>query len=131
MRLHTLLIILTVMGIMSISVLDYLSYIRTLGQKEHSLFITYSGKRFIAESFRQTCKGRGFDNLEQWQLTCRRLFKLEYIAWCSSDDFMIDEAGENNSCLMYGKWIAGEEYSDMSGEVYCRKSEAIKTEEGF
>ena len=131
MRLHTALIILTFIGIMSISVLNYLTCVKTLDKKEHNLFITCSGKRFIAESFRQTCKGRGFETLEEWQLTCRRLFKLEYIAWCSSDDFMIDDAGGDNSPLMYGKWIAGEEYSDMSGEVYCRKSEAVKTEEGF
>ncbi len=131
MRLHTALIILTFIGIMSISVLNYLTCVKTLDKKEHNLFITCSGKRFIAESFRQTCKGRGFETLEEWQLTCRRLFKLEYIAWCSSDEFMIDEGGKDNPPLMYGKWIAGEELKAMDGEVYCRLSKVDRKEEDF
>lgn len=117
MRFHTLLLILTFAGIMSVSVLNYWTFAKTTGQKSEQLRHSYSAKRFIAESFRNTCGGRGFDSLEEWQLTCRQLFNLEYIAWCPADEFMIDE---ESSVLMYGKWIGKDNDKKISGEVYCR-----------
>lgn len=78
----------------------------------------YTEKKFIAESFRNTCKGTGFENLEQWQISCRNLFDLDYIAWCDSEEFMIDEHKEGNQKLVYGKWVSKDKRSD--GEVYCR-----------
>lgn len=120
MRLHTVLIILTLTGIMTVSVMDYFCNARTLGKKAESIQNSYSGKRFIAESFRNTCEGRGFESLEEWQLTCKQLFKLEYIAWCPCEEFMIDEVTLDGNSLLYGKWIAKEECKAMSGEVYYR-----------
>lgn len=80
----------------------------------------YTEKKFVAESFRNTCQGNGFENLEQWQFSCRNMFDLDYIAWCDSEEFMIDEHKECGKKLVYGKWISKDKKSD--GEVYCRLS---------
>ena len=72
--------------------------------------------RFVYESFRNTCKGKGFSDLNHWQVTCRALLKLDYIGWCNSEDFMIDEVPETGK-LMYGRWIG----NNCEGEVYCRE----------
>lgn len=75
----------------------------------------YSSTKFISESFKKTCSGKGFKNLEEWQKTCRALWKLEYIGWASATEFM-DNSFENCDELIYGKWIGV--YSE--GEVFCR-----------
>lgn len=75
----------------------------------------YSSTKFISESFKNTCVGKGFKNLEEWQKTCRALWKLDYIGWASANEFM-DESFENCDELFYGKWIGG----CSEGEVFCR-----------
>jgi len=72
--------------------------------------------RFVSESFRNTCKGKGFKNLNEWQIICRALWKLDYIGWAKAEEFMIDEAGKTENELFYGKWngFCGQ------GEVFCR-----------
>lgn len=75
----------------------------------------YLSTRFISESFRKTCKGNGFKDLNQWQKTCRSLWNLDYIGWCSAEDFMVDPSPESGE-LLYGKWIG----SCGEGEVYER-----------
>lgn len=69
--------------------------------------------RFVAESFKNTCQGKGFESLNEWQNSCRALWKLQYIGWSEAGDFMI-VSGKNESILYYGKWIG--EAGD--GEIY-------------
>ncbi len=70
---------------------------------------------FISDSFRKTCNGKCFSNLEEWQVTCRVMWNLEYIGWADAEDFMKVEA-EPDEKLYYGRWSG----PDGNGEVYCR-----------
>jgi len=72
--------------------------------------------RFVAESFRNTCKERGFSTLNEWQKSCRELWKLEYISWCKADSFMKVNNSESKEPLFYGRWI----YKGKVYEVYSR-----------
>lgn len=69
--------------------------------------------KFVSKSFVNTCQGKGFKDLNQWQKTCRALWDIQYIGWSSADDFLeVPENKKNN--LFYGTWK-----SDISnGEVY-------------
>ncbi len=120
MRFHTILLLLTFLGLVSVSLNDYAFYVKKLDSKAIDSRQVFVAKRFIAESFRNTCNGKGFKNLEEWQLCCRALFKLEYIGWCEAQDFMIDESPQLGE-LMYGKWIGCDDMKQCSDEVYCRK----------
>lgn len=74
-------------------------------------------RKFIEQSFKNTCYGNGFSDLNEWQKTCRALFNLDYIAWSDASEFMavVDEDSEGK--LLYGKWIG----ASFDGEVYCRR----------
>jgi len=120
MRLHFLIVIFAFILLLSSSVNDYLSFSQKLGQRAGSLQQAYQEKNFIAESFKNTCQGKGFKNLDEWQITCRQLFKLDYIAWTFAEDFMIDEAKNCGEPLVYGSWISQSEKNGLSGEVYSR-----------
>ena len=120
MRLYVIPVVLLFSALIAVSVCDYVSCVRTLGKKADSLRKEYQTKHFIAESFCNTCNGKGFSNLEEWQVSCRQMFNLEYIAWCPASDFMIDDYHEEGHQLMYGKWIAVQESGEISGEIYCR-----------
>ncbi len=77
------------------------------------------GNNFIYRSFVQTCgsknngSGTGFSSLNEWQVTCRAMFNLDYISWCEASEFMIVDEGKEK--LMYGKW----ESELLEGEVFC------------
>ena len=123
MRLHTVLAILTIAGLFSLILCDSVSSCIKLEKKAEKLQKSYSEKRFIAESFKNTCAGKGFYSLNEWQICCRQMFALDYIAWCEAEDFMIDNSDKKNTVLLYGKWIASEKYPQATGEVYCRVTE--------
>lgn len=77
----------------------------------------FACEKFLCESFRKTCAGRGFENLNEWQKTCGALWRCEYIGWTEAEDFLIDrENADEKGKLFYGCW-KGE---NGSGEVYCR-----------
>ena len=57
-----------------------LSY-RKIANECEAKKMEYSSTKFISESFKNTCAGKGFKNLEEWQKTCRALWKLDYIGW--------------------------------------------------
>ena len=122
MRFHTVLLLLTFLGLVSVTLNDYTFSVQKLESKAIDSRQVFVAKRFIAESFRNTCNGKGFKDLEEWQLSCRALFKLEYIGWCQAQDFMIDEIPGKGE-LMYGKWIGSENLKECSDEVYCRKKQ--------
>lgn len=72
---------------------------------------------FVAESFRNTCRGKGFASLNEWQKACRAMWQLDYIGWANACDFMIVPDDKNQEPLFYGKWIL----KNSEYEVYCRK----------
>lgn len=76
----------------------------------------YESTEFISKSFINTCRGTGFEDLNEWQRRCGEMFKLDYIAWTRADNFMIDKL-ENQGELLYGKWIG----KSGEGEIFCRK----------
>ena len=121
MRFSTLIIISLFLGLLSLSLFDAASSLNTLGSRVEKIRSTYMAKSFIAESFKKTCEGKGFDSLEEWQLCCRAMFGLEYIAWCPAENFMIDRGAERGAGrLMYGKWTGSQELKACSGEVFYR-----------
>ena len=120
MKFHTVLLVITFMGLICVALKDYSFYSFRLDKKTINSRQAFTAKKFIAESFRNTCEGKGFENLEQWQLCCRAIFKLEYIGWCQAQDFMIDDFAGGGE-LMYGKWVASGDIKECSDEVYCRK----------
>ncbi len=74
-------------------------------------------RKFIEESFKNTCHGKGFSDLNEWQKTCRALFSLDYIAWSDAAEFMDVCDEDTKGKLFYGKWSA----TYFEGEVYCRR----------
>ena len=84
-------------------------------------------RKFIEESFKNTCCGKGFSDLNEWQKTCRSLFSLDYIAWSDATEFMDVNDENSEGKLFYGKWTS----SSFEGEVYCRRkisSDEVKNE---
>lgn len=75
-----------------------------------------SANHFITESFRITCNGKGFDSLNEWQCTCREMWKLDYIGWADASEFMEVDYSLSDKLLMYGKWKG----NLAEGEVYSR-----------
>ena len=61
---------------------------------------------FISESFSAACKGEGFSSVEEWEETCKSLWKLEEISWQKNDDGLLRAVWSGP----YG-----------SGEVYCKR----------
>lgn len=73
---------------------------------------------FISTSFRNSCQGKGFKSLYQWQKVCKDLFNLEYIGWSNADEFMI-LSDEIKNPVLYGNWRSKEH----EGEVYWMEGE--------
>lgn len=102
--------------IFSVFVLFSNSSLRCVEMLEKSLMenrIRSESTEFIYESFRNTCMGKGFNSLNEWQKNCRAMWSLDYIAWADASDFMDVE----KEILYYGTWSG--KYG--KGEVYCRK----------
>lgn len=64
---------------------------------------------FVSESFRDTCSGGGFENLKNWQLSCKAMYNLDYIGYGTDD----------SSFLYYATWTGP--YG--TGEVYERRKD--------
>ncbi len=123
MRFSTLIVMIVFLAVLNISVRDAMFSIKTLDSKVRKAHNCYAAKSFIAQSFKNTCEGKGFDSLEQWQLCCRAMFKLDYIAWSPAENFMIDKAAQNGeSGLMYGRWEGSGMLEDCSGQIFYRSS---------
>jgi len=111
-----------IIGIAFVSVFSFvlfngISSCRKLDEKFKVSIAHQSSEEFIAESFRNTCVGEGFEDLNQWQIKCRDMFGLDYIAWSNANEFM--DVSMKNTCteLFYGVWIK----NGQQKEVYCRK----------
>ncbi len=88
-----------------------LFYARKLEEKSQQAFLSYTAKKFIAQSFKKACRGEGFKSLEVWQQTCRSLFKLDSIEY---------ERDREDQNLLYAKWSGTEPYEESSDEAYFR-----------
>ena len=107
MKLHLAVLALTFIGIISISINGYSLSLWRLEQKTRNLRSVFTSKRFIAESFKNTCGGKGFENLEQWQNCCKSMFKLESISYEQTD-----------GNVFHAKWDGTDVLSECSGEVF-------------
>lgn len=74
-------------------------------------FLSYSAKKFIAQSFKNTCKQKGFQNFEQWQQVCKALFNLESISY---ETYSVEKN------IVYAAWKGSENFKKCSGEVYYK-----------
>lgn len=72
---------------------------------------------FITKSFRNACFGKGFTDLNEWQMVCRDLWKLDYIGWSKAENFM-EVKYQENGILFYGTW--NDRYG--GGEVFQRSN---------
>ena len=116
MSLYKLLLILGMLGLLLASNLDNFIQLGQLSNKCEEIKERTLTQKFIAESFKNTCQKKGFVSLNEWQITCREMFNLDYIAWSDAEDFM-KVSYDNSDCkLMYGRWVS----SSCQGEVYCR-----------
>lgn len=83
---------------------------QNLERRVQNEFLSYSAKRFIAQSFKNTCQGKGFKSFEQWQLVCNALFKL---------DFIVYELNATGT-IAHASWSGIQNFSKCGGEVYCK-----------
>lgn len=120
MRFSTLIVLLFFLGIIGISIHQAAWCSKELGAREQSLRQCFRAKKFIAQSFKETCDRKGFETLEEWQLTCRSMFDLEYIAWCPAEEFLVVQNEEYTDRLMYATWKGNSALKACSGEVYYR-----------
>ncbi len=109
MKLHLLVIAAAFLCLISATLTNALFYTRTAEARLEQIFLSYSAKRFIAQSFKNACRGKGFKSLDQWQLVCKSLFPLEQITY--------EKAGSYNN-LIYARWKGSEKIEKCSGEVY-------------
>ena len=120
MRFSTLIVVLVFLGIIGISVHQAVWHSNELGTRAENLRQCYWIKKFITQSFKDSCDGKGFASQEEWQVTCRSMFDLEYIAWCPAEEFMIVQNDEYRNRLMYATWKGNKDLEACSGEVYYR-----------
>lgn len=113
MKLYTLVLTAFLLSLLSGLLRNALFYVSKYEQKSKEYFLSYAAKRFIAGSFKETCEGKGFKDLEDWKLKCKALYKLETITY---------EKACDDNCLNHAKWTGKEALSNCSGEVYFRKS---------
>ena len=109
MKLPLVVIIAAFLCLVSTTIRNAVFYTRTLEQKVSQEFLSYSAKRFIAQSFKEACNGKGFNSLEQWQLVCNSLFGLDSITY-----------EEERDGLMHAKWTGADSLKNCSGEVYIK-----------
>ena len=121
MKLHVTVLLIAFLSLAFLVFNDCVFTAIKLEQQSRACFKAFIAKRFIAESFRNSCKGEGFDSLEEWQECCKSLFNLEEINWKSVDEQNLINEEE----LMYGSWQSSSEEIDFSGEVYYRKRRSL------
>lgn len=120
MRLMEIVIVFFATVIMGISCQEGMRVCVRLNNKAERLEKQVMEKKFVSKSFIQTCEGRCFSNLNDWQVSCRNMFNLSYIAWSKAEDFLVDEAKEigEKETLFYGTWI--DSSGTYKGEIYAR-----------
>lgn len=109
MKFYEVIFLSVIIGLFSSSLSGYIVQIRKLNSYIEKLNGKVVSLDFISESFRNVCAGKGFKSFNEWEDTCRILWKLEFIEWKC--------VGQN---LYLGRWSGP--YG--SGEVYCRMKES-------
>lgn len=113
MKYLDLLIILFLLSSISIIISGSAKTYKNLYDKNIKVKDDTEACRFISESFKNTCDGKGFESLYQWQKVCKALWDLKYIGWCDAKDFL-PISKEYDKKIIYGKWIG----NTGEGEVY-------------
>lgn len=118
MRLIEIIIVIFASTSLSFTCLESVSLCKKLTTQMRELENKVNQKKMIYRTFVQTCNGEGFSSLNEWQVSCRKLFNLSYIGWSKAEDFMIDNANNAEGELYYGMWIDSQ--GENSGEIYAR-----------
>lgn len=116
MKFTEIVIVYALITVFLMSLFDGLCVCERLSEKSREIQINYETEKFIAESFRATCSGNAFKSLNEWQVSCRAMFNLDYIGWSDAENFMEVDYEKSSKRLYYGKWNG----QGCSGEVYCR-----------
>lgn len=114
MKLYSVIFTAIYLCILSMTLRNAVFYVRTYESKVQEYFLSYSAQKFISQSFKNTCSGRGFSNLEEWKNVCNALFTLEEISY---------EAVSGQNKLMHAKWSGCKKYEKCRGEVYYKVEE--------
>ena len=109
MRLTDLPVLILIIGLFCPLYSNQIRVISQLDAKIHRCVERRDSARFIPESFRNVCAGKGFSDLDEWKENCRAMWKLDFIEWeCKKEAGIV---------LYHGRWSG----ACGKGEVYCRK----------
>ena len=111
MKLYIVMLIAVFLYLISCVLRNTVFYSEKLEQNVQQEFQSYTAKRFIAQSFKNTCKQKGFQNFEQWQQVCKALFNLESISY---ETYSVEKN------IIYAAWKGSENFKKCSGEVYYK-----------
>ena len=116
MRFTNIVAFLIVMSLFTFVFSGCVKNLHEISRRKNRIKKEFESARFMSESFRNTCRNKGFENLIEWQKVCKAMWQLDYIGWTEADSFM-EVIEKENSQLLYGKWTG----PFGSGEVYERK----------
>ena len=119
MKFTDVVIVFVMLTLIECSALKSFSVCMKMAERKTDLMMQVTATHFVSESFKNSCRGKGFETLNGWQKACRAMWKLDYIAWADAEDFMNVPKDLNSETLFYGRWIG----KNFNGEVYCRKTE--------
>lgn len=71
-----------------------------------------NGNYFIYHSFKNTCEGKGFDSLYQWQKVCKSMWDLTYIGWSNGRDVLLVKDNCKGD-IFYGAWKGDDYINDV------------------
>lgn len=116
MKYSELLVILFLLFFFTWEIKGGINILLKLSEKNKIYVEMKNANEFISKSFKNTCEGKGFPSLCQWQKTCKAMWNLKYIGWSNCRDTMIvsdDYKGQS----FYGTWIG----LNYNGEVYWKE----------
>lgn len=133
MKFYELIILMVLMTVWGVLISGQLKQIMTIEERVEHSFDAAQAYRFISESFRNTCEGKGFKSFDDWEDCCRALWeqKLDYIKWdCVGNSASVSDVSGVNGVsemktgrfmedgdLFCGRWS----YMGESGEVFARR----------
>ena len=113
MKLYSLAITAAFLCIIFVSLRDAVYFTGRLDQRVEEEFLSYSAKKFIAQSFKNTCREKGFASLDEWKKSCKSLFSLESISYEISYD-------SEEKSLLCAKWVGAGILEKASAQVFYR-----------
>lgn len=110
MKLINLIVSSVVLAMFSILICEQFSELKKLSVLENEIRCEYDSCRFISDSFRNVCAGKGFATFDEWKENCSALWNLNLLEWSCN---CIDDTD-----LYYAHWSGP--YGN--GEVfYCMR----------